>query len=104
MNVPMTDAECRIATEALSEQLDRYASLIVRKGCAIKPGQQLLVRGPVERADFVRRVVAAAYAAGRHMTGGRERPCTWSTSTARKMSGNCRGRICPGWLKKRGQH
>ena len=30
MNVPMTDAECRIATEALSEQLDRYASLIVR--------------------------------------------------------------------------
>ena len=64
MNVPMTDAECRIATEALSDQLDRYASLIVRKGCAIKPGQQLLVRGPVERADFVRRVVAAAYAAG----------------------------------------
>ena len=64
MSVPMTEAECRIATEALSEQLDRYARLIVRTGCAIKPGQQLLVRGPVERADFVRRVVAEAYAAG----------------------------------------
>lgn len=64
MNVPMSAEECRIATEALSGQLDRYARLIVRKGVAIKPGQPLLVRGPVERADFVRRVVTEAYAAG----------------------------------------
>lgn len=64
MNVPMSDQECRIATEALSEQIDRYANLIVRRGVAIKPGQQLLVRGPIERADFVRRVVDKAYEAG----------------------------------------
>ncbi|MBQ3338290.1 MAG: aminopeptidase, partial [Atopobiaceae bacterium] len=64
MTIPMTDEECRIATEALSPQLDRYAALIVRKGCAIKPGQQLVVTGPIERADFVRRVVRAAYEAG----------------------------------------
>lgn len=64
MNIPMTDEECRIATDALSDQLDRYASLIVQRGVAIEPGQQLAVRGPVERADFVRRVVAEAYAAG----------------------------------------
>ena len=64
MGVPMTDIECRLATEALSGQLDRYANLIVRKGCAIKPGQQLVVNAPVERADFVRRVVRKAYEAG----------------------------------------
>ena len=64
MTVPMTDEECRIATEALSPQLDRYAALIVRKGCAIKPGQQLVVTGPIERADFMRRVVRAAYESG----------------------------------------
>ena len=64
MTVPMTDAECRIATEALSAQLDRYAALLVRKGCAIKPGQQLVVTGPVERADFMRRVVRTAYESG----------------------------------------
>lgn len=64
MSLPMTDEECRIATEALSDQLDRYANLLVKKGAAIKSGQQLLVQAPVERADFVRRVVKAAYKAG----------------------------------------
>lgn len=61
--IPMTDEECRIATEGLSEQLDLYADLLVKKGAALKPGQELVIQGPVERADFVRRVVAAAYAA-----------------------------------------
>ena len=64
MSIPMTNEECRIATEALSDQLDRYATLLVRKGAAIKPGQELVLQAPVERADFVRRVVAAAYRAG----------------------------------------
>ena len=62
--IPMTDEECRIATEALSPQLDLYANLLVKKGCAIQPGQELVVEAPVERADFARRVVAAAYRAG----------------------------------------
>ena len=64
MSIPMTNEECRIATEALSDQLDRFATLLVRKGAAIKPGQELVLQAPVERADFVRRVVAAAYRAG----------------------------------------
>ena len=64
MGIPMTNEECRIATEALSDQLDRYANLLVRKGAAIQPGQELVLQAPVERADFVRRVVEAAYRAG----------------------------------------
>lgn len=62
--IPMTDEECRVATEALSEQLDLYANLLVKKGAALKPGQELVLQAPVERADFARRVVAAAYKAG----------------------------------------
>ena len=60
----MTDEECRVATEALSEQLDLYANLLVKKGAAIKAGQELVLQSPVERADFARRVVDAAYRAG----------------------------------------
>ena len=60
----MTDEECRVATEALSDQLDLYADLLVKKGAAVRPGQELVVECPVERADFARRVVAAGYRAG----------------------------------------
>ena len=63
-DIPMTDEECRLASEALSDQLDRYASLLVRKGCAIREGQELAIFAPVERADFSRRLVSSAYAAG----------------------------------------
>lgn len=62
--IPMTDEECRVATEALSDQLDLYADLLVKKGAAVQPGQELVVECPVERADFARRVVAAGYRAG----------------------------------------
>lgn len=62
--IPMTDEECRIATDALDEQLDLYANLLVKKGVAIRAGQELVLQAPVERADFARRVVAAAYRAG----------------------------------------
>lgn len=63
-DIPMTDEECRLASKALSERLDRYARLLVRKGCAIHQGQELVLSAPVERADFARRVVSVAYAAG----------------------------------------
>lgn len=63
-NLPMTEEECKRAMAALEDKIDAYAELIVRKGAAIQPGQQLLVTAPIERADFVRRVVRAAYAAG----------------------------------------
>lgn len=60
----MTSEECRLATEALSDQLDLYANLLVRKGVSLRRGQELVLQAPVERADFARRVVSAAYRAG----------------------------------------
>ena len=62
--LPMTDAECRLATEALSDQIDRYANLLVRKGVSLQEGQELVVQAPVEAADFARRVVRCAYRGG----------------------------------------
>ena len=41
--IPMADEECRVATEALSDQLDLYADLLVKKGAAVRPGQELVV-------------------------------------------------------------
>ena len=60
----MTDEECRLSIEGLSDQVDLYANLLVRKGVALKRGQELVLQAPVESADFVRRVVAAAYRSG----------------------------------------
>ena len=60
----MSPKECARATQALAPQLKRYARLLVRKGVALKPGQELVVTAPVERADFVRVVVKQAYKAG----------------------------------------
>ena len=62
--LPMTDEECRLATEGLSDQIELYANLLVRKGVSLRRGQELVLQAPVERADFARRVVAAAYRAG----------------------------------------
>ena len=60
----MTNEECRLATEALSDQIDLYAELLVKKGVALQPDQELVVQAPVEAADFARRVVRSAYRAG----------------------------------------
>lgn len=60
----MTAEECRRSVQGLSKQLDRYAELIVRKGGAVQEGQEVVVQAPVEGADFARRVVERAYAAG----------------------------------------
>lgn len=60
----MTAAEARKAIEALDPQIDRYAELLVRKGVALKEGQELVIQAPVETADFARRAVRAGYAAG----------------------------------------
>lgn len=62
--MPMTAEECRRATDALSHRIDGYARLIVRTGCNLRAGQELVLQAPVERADFTRRVVREAYAAG----------------------------------------
>ena len=62
--IPMTDQEVKIALDALSDQIDKYAELLVKKGCAISEGSQLVINASIEIADFARRVQRAAYAAG----------------------------------------
>lgn len=64
MSAPMTSEECLRAMEGLSVRVEGYAELIVRRGCALRPGQELVLQAPVERADFARLVVSQAYAAG----------------------------------------
>ena len=49
---------------SLEDQIERYAELLVRKGVALQHQQELVVTGPIERADFVRLVVKQAYEAG----------------------------------------
>ena len=63
MSLHMSPAEADAAISALSPQIDLYAELLVRKGVAIRPGQELVVQSPVECADFARRVVKCAYEA-----------------------------------------
>ena len=60
----MTPDECLHALEGLQPEIEGYAELLVRKGAAVRPGQELVVFAPVEGADFARIVVAAAYGAG----------------------------------------
>lgn len=48
----------------LQRRLELYARLLVVKGCALKPGQELYVSAPIQTADFTRMVVKEAYAAG----------------------------------------
>ena len=48
----------------LETQLQNYARLLIRTGCALKPGQEVLLTAPVEAAPFARLVVAEAWAAG----------------------------------------
>ena len=64
MSSRLSAEECRRAMGGLAPQIERYAELLVHKGAAIKPGQELVLQAPVERADFVRIVVKAAYRAG----------------------------------------
>lgn len=56
--------EAREGLAKLGPQLVRYADLIVRKGVNVKPGQEVAIQCPVERADFARVLVERAYAAG----------------------------------------
>lgn len=68
-DLPMTDAECRMATARLAPRLNDYARLLVTRGVALVPGQELVLNAPVEAYSFARRVVKAAYEAGaRHVT------------------------------------
>ncbi len=70
MSLHMSPAEADAAIRALSPTIDRYAELLVTKGVAIRPGQELVVQSSVECADFTRRLVRIAYEQARagHVT------------------------------------
>ena len=44
--------------------IDKYAQLAIKIGVNIQPGQKLLVRSPLNAADFTRKIVKEAYEAG----------------------------------------
>lgn len=48
----------------LEEQIEKYAELLVIKGCALKLGQEFYVNAPVQTLDFTRKVVKCAYEHG----------------------------------------
>lgn len=60
----MTNAELDASFAGLAKRIRRYAELVVRKGVAVQPGQELVIQAPVERADFVRLLVDEGYRAG----------------------------------------
>ena len=49
---------------SLDSKLQAYARLLVRTGCALRPGQEVLLTAPVEAAGFARMVVEEAWEAG----------------------------------------
>ena len=60
----LTAEDARMAIKALDPQIDRYASLVVRTGVNVKPGQEVVIQAPVETQAFVRKLVKHAYGAG----------------------------------------
>ena len=54
-----------VNTEALSsEQLRKYAELLVKKGAHVQKGQKIYLTAPIEAATFAHLVVEEAYKAG----------------------------------------
>jgi aminopeptidase len=51
-------------TLSFDQQLQNYADLAIKIGVGLQPGQQLIIRAPVEAAPLVRLAVAGAYKAG----------------------------------------
>ena len=64
MRRELSHEEVKATMRGLAGSIDAYAELLVRKGAAVQPGQELVVTAPVERADFARIVVRKAYEAG----------------------------------------
>ncbi|MDO4796906.1 MAG: aminopeptidase [Coriobacteriales bacterium] len=64
MGKHMTTAEAEALLAGLSKHIERYAELAIRRGINVQPGQEVVISAPIERADFVRLLVAKAYEAG----------------------------------------
>lgn len=64
MSTHMSRAEVEAAMSKLSKKIENYAELAIRKGVAIRQGQELVIGAPVECVGFVRMLVSKAYDAG----------------------------------------
>ncbi len=64
MSKHLTAAEVAALLDSLRKPIEQYAELVVKKGINVQPGQEVVVTAPIERADFVRQLVAKAYEAG----------------------------------------
>lgn len=64
MTRAMSREECERALAALDGRIDGYARLLVRKGLAVRGGQEVVIQSPVECADFARRVTRESYREG----------------------------------------
>lgn len=72
--IPMADEECRVATEALSDQLDLYADLLVKKGAAVRPGQELVVVPDDSDVAGAGAVASLHHATGTSLSSGTTTP------------------------------
>ena len=61
----MTHATVSSAT--FSQQLDRYARILVEHGAGLRPGQHVYISGEIVHRDLIHRLVEAAYDAGAAM-------------------------------------
>lgn len=48
----------------LNRNLEKYAELAIKVGVNIQPGQILLIKSPIECADFARNALKEAYKCG----------------------------------------
>ncbi len=58
------EAEQELRDMTRQERIEEYAELLIRTGVNLQKGQELLLRAPVERADFARLCAKKAYEAG----------------------------------------
>lgn len=64
-----TEQEIAMENKQLEENLKKYAELIIKSGCNLQPGQELLLSASTDVVEFARLVVAEAYKQGaRHVT------------------------------------
>ena len=64
MHKRMTREEAEASIAGLQRRIEHYAELAVSKGAAVRPGQELVINAPVERADFARLLAKKGYDAG----------------------------------------
>lgn len=66
---------------SFESKFEKYAEIAVKVGANVQPGQLLLINGEVQHAEYIRKIVAAAYKAG-----AGEVIVNWSDPLTEKMT------------------